>query len=92
MNDVVFQSNESGFGKKQFKIVYSVSEDKYYIKDLANIKGTFVRIDKKIPIHQGNIFTFGDHHIIIHYKLKQEKDPDSTIAIQLYELHKKIDT
>lgn len=85
MNDVIFKAEESGFGKRQFKIVYSAQEDKYYIKDLGDNKGTFVRVDKQIPIHQGNIFTFGEFHIAISYKLKQESDPDKTITIKLYE-------
>jgi len=85
MNDVVFTAEESGFGRRQFKIVYSIVDDKYFVKDLGDNKGTFVRLDKKVYVRQGNVFTFATYHIAVSFKMKHERDLDKRINIQIYE-------
>lgn len=85
MNDVVLKAEESGFAKRQFKIMYSVLDDKYYVKDLGDNRGTFVRLDKKTFVHQGNVFTFATYHIAVSYKMKQERDPEKRITLQIYD-------
>jgi hypothetical protein len=46
-NDIEFSVEDSGFGSRQFKITYSIDDDEYFIKDLCEGAGTFVRIDNK---------------------------------------------
>lgn len=82
-NDYVFPAEESGFGQRQFKIFYSIDEDQYYLKDLGDGTGTFVRVDTQIVIRQGYIITFGNFHIVINYKLSKDPDPEYTIYVQL---------
>ena len=82
-NDYIFPAEDSGFGQKQFKIFYSVNEDQYYLKDLGDGSGTFIRVDTKIIVRQGYIVTFGNYHIVLNYKMSKDPDPDHTIYIQL---------
>ena len=44
-----------------------------------------MRIDEKVRVKQGNVFTLGNFHIVVNYKLKQEPDSNATIYIQLYD-------
>ena len=81
-NDYTFPAASSGLGQKQFKIYHSISDNKYYIQDLGNGSGTFVRIDTKVPIAEGNVFAFGSFHIALLYK--QAGDTESTISVQVY--------
>ena len=36
-------------------------------------------------VNHGNVFTFGNFHIIVNYKTIEDRDNDVTIYIQLYE-------
>lgn len=51
-NDIEFTPEESGFSPKQCEIYYVVEEDEYYIKDLGDSTGTFIRIDNKTVIYK----------------------------------------
>ena len=88
MNDYTFPGKESGFSQNQFKIFYSISDGNYYIKDLGEGLGTFVRVDTEISVGQGYVFTFGSCHISISYKDNYENDPDKSIYIQTYDSNK----
>ena len=55
------------------------------MKDLGAGSGAFVRIDTKTVLKQGNVITFGQHHIVVNYKLSSDRDPDSRIIMQLIE-------
>eukprot|EP00826_Nyctotherus_ovalis_P036887 TRINITY_DN3313_c0_g6_i1.p2 TRINITY_DN3313_c0_g6~~TRINITY_DN3313_c0_g6_i1.p2 ORF type:complete len:113 (-),score=13.03 TRINITY_DN3313_c0_g6_i1:325-663(-) len=82
INDCTFSAAESGFSIRQFVIYYSVEQDKYFIKDLSDASGTFVKIDSQIRVKQGNVFSFGKFHIIVNYKASD--DPDFTLYIHVY--------
>eukprot|EP00826_Nyctotherus_ovalis_P048532 TRINITY_DN5729_c0_g1_i9.p1 TRINITY_DN5729_c0_g1~~TRINITY_DN5729_c0_g1_i9.p1 ORF type:complete len:148 (-),score=13.37 TRINITY_DN5729_c0_g1_i9:234-677(-) len=83
-NDYAFSAGSSGLGKKHFKISYSINDNGYFIQDLGDGSGTFVKVGVRAPIVDGNVFTFGSHHIVVGYK-HDESDPDCTICIQVYE-------
>ena len=87
MNDCTFSEDDSGFKRNQFKIFYSVSDNKYYIKDMCNDNGTFIKVDIRIPIKQGHIFTFANFHMSMSYKFKDDpnSDPNKILHIQLYD-------
>eukprot|EP00826_Nyctotherus_ovalis_P057088 TRINITY_DN7798_c0_g1_i1.p1 TRINITY_DN7798_c0_g1~~TRINITY_DN7798_c0_g1_i1.p1 ORF type:complete len:133 (-),score=14.08 TRINITY_DN7798_c0_g1_i1:346-744(-) len=80
-NDYVMSVEESGFSAKQFKIAYSLKEDKYYIQDLGHDSGTFIKIDKRLEIKQGYIITFGKYHIIMDYQT--ELNSRETMGLQI---------
>ena len=44
LNDFVLPKNE-GFGKRHFTIVFSVEKNGYYIKDMGDGTGTFIKVD-----------------------------------------------
>ena len=67
-NDYVYLDDEAGISQKQFKIFYSVKDDQYYIKNLGDESGTFIRVDTKIIVKQGYMITFGKFHIVMNYK------------------------
>ena len=87
-NDVTFPISTSGFSQRQFKIFYSISDGNYYLKDVSEGTGTFVRIDSKINIKDGNVFTFGNCHISVNYKSNEESDSEKEINVQVYEGNK----
>jgi pSer/pThr/pTyr-binding forkhead associated (FHA) protein len=41
-----------------------IGEEKYYIKDLEEGTGTFVRIKDQAGLRNGNIISFGDNHVV----------------------------
>jgi len=81
----VFAVEESGFSQRQFKIFFSLEDKKYYIKDLCDTSGTFVRLDCRYAISSGNVFIFGNFSLKINYKSLQKTDPTATICIQVFE-------
>ena len=46
-------------------IKYNDTNNKYYIKDLADGTGTFIKIIKPLKLLNGYIVSFGDTHITI---------------------------
>ena len=75
---------------RYFKLYYYKEENEYFLKDLGEGPGTFIRIDAKTALKQGNVITFGQHHLIVNYKLSKELDPEYKIFIQLIEGEKSI--
>jgi len=72
-------------GMRFFKIYYNKDDNEYFLKDLGEGPGAFVRIDTKTPIKQGSVITFGQHHLAIYKKLSNEFDPDYKITVQVLE-------
>ncbi len=90
INDIELESEEIKEGIRFFKIYYSKEENDYFLKDLGEGPGTFVRIDTKTPLKQGSVITFGQHHLVVNYKLTKEVDPDYRIFVQLIEGEKSL--
>jgi hypothetical protein len=58
--------NEKGVGKKHFMIQYKqVPRPGFYIKDLGEGMGTFVRISHPLALQTNFIISFGESHMII---------------------------
>lgn len=80
MNDYNFPIEEKGIGKRHFMIKYHDGTRKYYIKDLADGTGTFIKISKTTKLESGYILSYGDTHMTINI------DPDSrTIILKFLE-------
>ena len=71
VNDIVLPEEENGSGKRHFLIKYSrgqsyLEKNKYFIKDMGEGLGTFIRLDTEHRLQNMNIVSFGDSHMVIH--------------------------
>ena len=57
----------SGIGKRHLVIKYSENDRRYYLRDLGDGSGTFVRVDnsKDLILKQGFIVSYGDSHMVV---------------------------
>jgi len=72
INDIIIPSEEQGMGGRHLVIKYSIETKEYFIKDLGEGTGTFVRIDYAIPLKQGFIISFGDSHMAVNIRLNKK--------------------
>lgn len=49
-NDFIISSNDSGIGKRHLVIKYGMDNKCYYLRDLGDGSGTFVRLDTPLVI------------------------------------------
>jgi len=65
-NDIVFEPGEnSEIGKRHFLIKYIPDTTSYYLRDLGDGNGTFVRLDNPLVLKTGYIISFGEFHMFI---------------------------
>jgi hypothetical protein len=59
--------NSGGIGKRHMVIKYQELDRKYYLRDLGDGSGTFIRIDnnKDLVLKHGFIVSFGDSHMVV---------------------------
>jgi hypothetical protein len=50
--------------KRNFMIKYRLDKQGYYLKDLGEGSGTFVKVDKPIIVSTGFLVSFGDSHLV----------------------------
>ena len=48
-------------------IKYSMDDKKYYMRDLGDGSGTFVRLDKALELKNGFIISFGYSHMAVNF-------------------------
>ena len=51
--------------KRHFLIKYNKETKGYYLRDLGDGNGTFVRLDTSLQLKTGYIISFGDSHMFI---------------------------
>ena len=61
-NDILL--NDASVGDQHCMIKYDQTQKKYFLKDLGEGSGTFVKIDQEIPLKPGYIISFGDSHMV----------------------------
>ena len=66
-NDFVINSIDTGIGKRHMVIKYNMDNKSYYLRDLGDGSGTFVRLD--VPLVRQSLITLIDikawiHHIV----------------------------
>lgn len=54
----------SDINKRNFLIKYRVEKQGYYLKDLGEGSGTFVKVDKPLIVSTGFLVSFGDSHLV----------------------------
>jgi len=65
-NDIVIRDDDEclGIGKRHFIIKYN-SDKNYYLWDLGDGNGTFVKIETPLLLKHGFIISYGDSHMVI---------------------------
>lgn len=63
INDFVIDELEKGMGKQHLVIKFNPNKGKYFISDLGEGTGTFVRIDSQLILKESYIISFGDSHM-----------------------------
>ncbi|OMJ70726.1 hypothetical protein SteCoe_31225 [Stentor coeruleus] len=66
INDIILSEKEKGVGKRHFLIQYNKEKACFFIKDMGEGLGTFIRIEKPIKLVSAYIFSFGDSHMVVH--------------------------
>ena len=58
-----------GIGKRHMVIKYNQMDKKYYLRDLGDGSGTFIRVDnqKDLILKHGFIVSFGDSHMVVQF-------------------------
>jgi len=69
LNDIVLE--DSSVGAQHCLIKYNREKKKYYLQDLGEGSGTFIKIEKELELKSGYIISFSDSHMLIH-----TRDPD----------------
>ena len=67
LNDFVIPEDTSSLGRRHLMIRYNPSTRKYYLKDLGEGSGTFVKIDIAVQLKQGYIISFGESHLVTQF-------------------------
>ena len=81
-NDIILESGDnSEIGKRHFLVKYNQDSTAYYLRDLGDGNGTFVRLDNNLILKTGYIISFGDSHMFIQI-FESETEKVSKIEIK----------
>ena len=66
-NEDVVATGQGGIGKRHMVIKYNDADKMYYLRDLGEGSGTFIRVDnhRDLVLKHGFIVSFGDSHMVI---------------------------
>eukprot|EP00831_Metopus_contortus_P077021 TRINITY_DN7149_c0_g1_i2.p1 TRINITY_DN7149_c0_g1~~TRINITY_DN7149_c0_g1_i2.p1 ORF type:complete len:370 (-),score=64.05 TRINITY_DN7149_c0_g1_i2:23-1132(-) len=90
-NDIIVPKEEEGMGEVHLLIQYQPSARNYFIKDLGQGTGTFIKIDCPLLLEKGYIISFGDSHMLINKLSAEEiqlKFLDGPKIDQMFTFHK----
>jgi hypothetical protein len=62
--DVLLPQGES-FGNRHFLIKFSNDLNSYYLKDLGEGSGTFLKVETNFVLKNGHIVSFGENHMVV---------------------------
>ncbi|MDR3547023.1 MAG: FHA domain-containing protein [Candidatus Pacebacteria bacterium] len=65
LNDIAFQTGEPGMGNRHLLIKYDLERKGYYMKDMGEGTGTFIRIEKSLALQYGYIISYGNSHMYV---------------------------
>jgi hypothetical protein len=57
--------DDHGIGSRHMIIKYNMDDRRYYMRDLGDGSGTFVRLDQALELRNGFIISFGYSHMAI---------------------------
>jgi len=74
-NNAAGGNSAGGIGKRHMVIKFNTLDKQYYLRDLGDGSGTFVRVDnhKDLILKHGFIVSYGDSHMVV--QLASEIDP-----------------
>lgn len=81
MNDFIMPADEKGSGLRHFMIRYHVDKKAYFLKDLEEGTGTFVRITPKLILRNNTIISFGNIHFAIIFPTPAPQIPSKNISV-----------
>jgi hypothetical protein len=64
-NDFVMNQDDHGIGSRHMIIKYNMDDRRYYMRDLGDGSGTFVRLDQPLELKNGFIISFGYSHMAV---------------------------
>lgn len=69
LNDFDLGQEEVGRGQKHMMIKYDTSQQKYFLRDLGEGSGTFVKVPpgEGLALKNGFIISFGDTHMTVNF-------------------------
>lgn len=67
LNDFEIGAEETDEGKRHMIIKYNVVDKRYYLRDLGDGSGTFVKIETALVLKNGYIISFGDSHMTVSF-------------------------
>lgn len=67
LNDFDLAFEESGDSKRHMIIKYSIAEKRYFLRDLGEGSGTFVKIQNPLLLKNGYIISFGESHMTVSF-------------------------
>jgi pSer/pThr/pTyr-binding forkhead associated (FHA) protein len=83
LNDFDVGIEDAEEGKRHMIIKYNMSDRQYYLRDLGEGSGTFVKIDHPLLLKNGYIVSFGDSHLTVNFYQDVSKKTSLTDRIQL---------
>lgn len=66
--------DDLGIGKRHMIIKYNIDDKRYYMRDLGDGSGTFVRLDVPLVLKNGFIISFGDSHMTVNFMQGDSKN------------------
>ena len=67
LNDIIIKDDDEslGIGKRHFIIKYNIETKNYYLRDLGDGSGTFIKIETPLILKPGYIISYGDSHMVV---------------------------
>lgn len=78
-----YQQAGAGIGQRHMVIKFNSEDKKYYMRDLGDGSGTFVRVDNHsdLILKHGFIISFGDSHMVVQFS-SDISDPSNPEVVQ----------
>ena len=77
LNDYEICEDNSAEDRRFMKINYV--DKKYFLRDLGDGNGTFVKIDKPMTLKNGYIISFGDSHMSVNFYQERQNRTNEKI-------------
>jgi FHA domain len=90
LNDVLLPKSE-GFGRRHFMIQFSIEKNGYYLRDLNDGSGTFIKIDTEKILKNGQIVSFGETHMVVGILQEDADQPKDSVRSQVQPLQEQND-
>ncbi len=59
----------------------------YFLKDMGEGTGTFIKVDQYFILKNGHIVSFGESHMVVGLVLEKKEKPEDTSNVSPYSLN-----